>query len=367
MSAFLLPRTDPAQAPMPLILIRADASPAKGTGHVMRCLALAEALRAQGARAAFACMEITPALAGRLRDEGIDLHLLDGDDATATLALGNRLDAAALVVDSYWLDAGWRRTVRPGFRAVLALDDLADTDLHADMVWNPASRAADLPYDRRAPGAGRLFGPAFLLLRAEIRRAANASRPPPDQRDTILLTFGGSDPAGLTVPVVKRLAPALPPGVRLEVVAGGSNPALDCVTAACARHAGRIALHVDSRRIGALMAGCGLAITAGGGTVAELAALATPCLLAIVADNQAPAGEDARARGWAAVIDGRGDRAAAADAIATMALSLWADPARRLDLSRRITMDGIDGLGADRVAAALLARLAAGPARTGQN
>lgn len=351
---------------MPLILIRADASPAKGTGHVMRCLALAEALRAHGGRVAFTSMEITPALAERLRDEGFDLHGLDGDDATATLTLGRRLDAAALVVDSYWLDAGWRRAVRPGFRTVLALDDLADTDLHADLVWNPAPRAADLPYHHRAPGAQRLFGPAFLLLRGEIRRAADAPRPPPDRRDAILLTFGGSDPAGLTVPVVKRLAPGLPPGVRLDVVAGGSNPALDCVTAACARFAGQVALHVDSRRIGALMAGCGLAVTAGGGTVAELAALATPCLLAIVADNQVPAADDARARGWAAVIDGRGDRTAAADAIAAKALSLWADPAHRLDLSRRITMDGIDGLGAGRVAAALLARLAAAPDRTGR-
>lgn len=343
---------------MPLILIRADASPTKGTGHIMRCLALAEALREQGADAAFAAAEITDALTARLTDEGFTPHRLAGDDADATLALAQRLDAAALAVDSYWLDADWRRRVRAGFTGpILALDDLADTDLHANLVWNPAPDAASLPYARIAPGAQLLSGPRFLLLRQEIRSAAKAPRPPLSDRTRVLLTFGGSDPAGLTVPVVKRLAPALPPGVYLDVVAGGSNPALDCIQATCARFPGTVRLHIDSREMGRLMAVCGLAVTAGGGTVAELAALATPCLLAVVADNQAPAAEDASRRGWAAVIDARGDRAHAADAIATRTLSLWTDGAERARLAKAITMDGIDGQGAPRLAAALLDRL----------
>ncbi len=343
---------------MSLILIRADASPAKGTGHVMRCLALAEALREQGADPAFAAAEMTDAVAARLADDGFVLHRLGTDDADATLDLVRRLRAVALVVDSYWLDAEWRRQVRVGIDGpILALDDLADTDLHADLVWNPSSGGATLPYDRIAPGATLLSGPRYLLLRREIRSVAAAARKPLIERDRILLTFGGSDPAGLTVPVVKRLGPALPPGLHLDVVAGGSNPALDCVRAACARFPSTVRLHIDSREMGQLMAGCGLAVTAGGGTVAELAVLATPCLLTIVADNQAPAAADADRRGWAAVIDARGDRTDAADAIAARTLSLWADPAERARLARAITMDGIDGLGAPRLAAALLDRL----------
>ncbi|MFV3129327.1 UDP-2,4-diacetamido-2,4,6-trideoxy-beta-L-altropyranose hydrolase [Niveispirillum sp. KHB5.9] len=340
-----------------LVLIRADASPAKGTGHIMRCLALAEALRDQGAEVAFATAEITPSLAGRLADEGFAHHSLAGDDPAELLDLARRLGASGLVVDSYWLDADWRAAVRPGFRVVLALDDLADRALSADLVWNPAPGAAGLPYGTIAPGAELLAGEPYLLLRREIRLAAAGPCLALAERVSILLTFGGSDPAGLTVPVVKRLAPLLSVGVRLDVVAGGSNPALECITAACGRFADRVRLHVDSREMGALMAAAGLAVTAGGGTVAELAALGVPSLLAVVADNQVPAADDARARGWAAVIEARGDRVAAADAIVAKALALWANLSARSELARRIAAGGIDGQGAERVAKALLKRL----------
>lgn len=341
----------------PLVLIRADASPAKGTGHIMRCLALAEALRGQGAEPVFASLEITPSLRTRLADEGFSHQALTGDDAAELLDLARRLGASGLVVDSYWLDAGWRSAVRPGFKAVLALDDLADRALYADLVWNPAPGAAALPYEGLAPGARLLAGERYLLLRREIALAAAAPRPALAERTCILLTFGGSDPAGLTVPVVKRLAPLLPAGVRLEVVAGGSNPALDCIRAACARFPDNVRLQVDSRQMGALMAAAGLAVTAGGGTVAELAALGVPSLLAVVADNQVPAADDARARGWAAVLEARADRAAVANAIAGTALDLWADLPARAELARRIAAGGIDGQGAERVAKVLLERL----------
>lgn len=343
---------------MVLVLIRADASPAKGTGHIMRCLALAEALRDQGDRVAFVTAEITPSLAGRLHEDGWGHFSVTGNDPAAILDLSGRLHADVLVVDSYWLDGDWRAAVRPGFRVVLAMDDLADRPLYADLVWNPSPLAHTLPYDRLAPDAACLFGDAYLLLRREIARAASGPRLPLADRDSILLTFGGSDPAGLTVPMVKRLAPALPIGTHLDVVAGGSNPALDCIRATCARFPDQVRLHVDSRRMGELMAGAGLAVTAGGGTVAELAALAVPTLLVVVADNQAPAADDAQAKGWAAVIDARGDRAAT-DAIADRTLLLWSDLPARTTLSHRIAAGGIDGRGAERVAAALRTHLSA--------
>ncbi len=341
------------------VLIRADASPAKGTGHVMRCLALAEALRDQGASPVFATREITSSLRARLLDDGFDHHALTDDGPGTVLALATGLGAAGLVVDSYWLDADWRAAVRPGFRAVLALDDLADRMLFADLVWNPAPGAAALPYGALAPDATLLAGAPYLLLRREIRRASAAAPLPLTARTRILLTFGGSDPAGLTVPVVKRLAPSLPSGVWLDVVAGGSNSALHCIRAACARFPDKVRLHIDSREMGSLMAAAGLCLTAGGGTVAELASLGVPSLLAVVADNQAPAADDARTQGWAAVVEARGDRANAADLISAKALDLWADLAARQDLSQRIAAGGMDGQGAARVAAALLSRMTA--------
>jgi len=352
-----------ALSPPALVLIRADAAPEIGTGHVMRCLALAEALRDQGADAAFCGSRITPALVERLTTDGFAHHRIDaGNDAADMLALYHRIGASALVVDSYWLDSDWRAAMRQAGGPVLALDDLADRSLFADLVWNPSPHADALPYERLAPGAGLLLGDAHVLIRREIRDLISAPRPALDERQRMLVTFGGSDPAGLTVPVIKRLAPLLPAGIGLDVVVGGSNPALSCCRAAAARFPA-VALHVDTREMGRLIAGCGLAITAGGGTVAELAALATPCLLVAVADNQAAAAADANTRGWAAVLDARTlDKADAATAVTEKALQLWGALPTRAALSQQIA--GIDGQGAPRVAKALLELIAAYKARS---
>jgi UDP-2,4-diacetamido-2,4,6-trideoxy-beta-L-altropyranose hydrolase len=348
----LVAMSAPSLAPT-LVLIRADAAPDIGTGHVMRCLALAEALRDQGAMAAFCGNRITPALVERLATDGFVHHLIDAEnDAADMLALYRRLGARALVVDSYWLDADWRAAMRQTGGPVLALDDLADRPLFADLVWNPSPQAHTLPYDCLVPGAALLLGDAHVLIRREIRDLISAPRPHLNARDRMLVTFGGSDPAGLTVPVIKRLAPLLPDGIGLDVVVGGSNPALACCRAAAARFPA-VTLHVDTREMGRLIADCGLAITAGGGTVAEMAALATPCLLVAVADNQAASAADADTRGWAVVLDARGlGKADAASSVADKAQQLWADLPARADLSRRIA--GIDGQGAPRVARALL-------------
>lgn len=337
----------------PLVLIRADASPAIGTGHVMRCLALAEALGDANADVAFCGTSITEALRNRLAAAGFAHHAIDpADDAAATQTLYRRLGAAALVVDSYTLDAEWRRQVHQTATPVLALDDLADRPLHADLVWNPSPQATAGPYAQLAPGAVTLLGDAHVLIRREIRDLIRSERPPLADRGRILVTFGGSDPAGLTVPLVKALAPALPAGLMLDVVVGGSNPNLACCQAAAGRFA-NVALHVDTNAMGALIAGCGLAISAGGGTVAEMAALATPILLVVVADNQAATAADAQARGWAMPLDARGrPRGDVAVQIRDRALALWADGPKREALSRAIA--GIDGQGAPRVAAALL-------------
>jgi len=287
----------------------------------MRCLALAEALRDQGATVVFASVEMTAALLVRIKEEGFSHHPLSCDNSADIVAFSQQFGASGLVVDSYCLDSDWRAAVRSAFDCVLALDDLADRPLHADLVWNPAPNAAALPYARLAPQAHLLAGDDYVLLRRDIRMMVETTRQPLSERRRILVTFGGSDPAGLTVPVVKRLAPALPDSVFLDVVAGGSNPALDCIRAACARFPAQVTLHIDTRTMGTLMAASGLCISAGGGTIAELAALGVPSILTIVANNQAAAARDALQRGWATVIDARGDRATAADAITHMALS----------------------------------------------
>ncbi|HYC02665.1 MAG TPA: UDP-2,4-diacetamido-2,4,6-trideoxy-beta-L-altropyranose hydrolase [Azospirillaceae bacterium] len=342
------------------ILIRADASPAMGAGHVMRCLALAEALVELGRPCRFLAAGLPEALRARLERAGFGVQMLAAEpggpadrDATLELARG----AAALVLDGYHFGADYRAALAASGRPVLAFDDLCTLpSLHASMVVNPSPAALSMPYAAAAPGADLLLGPAYAPLRREFRDALAIPLPPLADRRSLLLTFGGSDPPGLTVPVVKRLAPDLPDGMTLEVVIGGANPRRACVEAAVARFPDRARLHVETERMGELMRCCGLAVAAAGGTLGELAALRVPTLLVPIADNQRPSAAAAAAAGAVVMVDGCAENAAGA--VVATALSLWQDPARRAALADRMAVGGVDGQGAVRIAAALAARLA---------
>ncbi|CAO3435750.1 UDP-2,4-diacetamido-2,4,6-trideoxy-beta-L-altropyranose hydrolase [Azospirillum endophyticum] len=355
---------------MAVILIRADASPTIGTGHVMRCLAVAEALRDQGHEALFAAVESTPAIDRRLAAEGFRHLSIAGPvgeaaDLAATRSLLRREHGTAVMLDGYRFGEAYRAGLQAAGARVLAWDDLGDgTPLHADLVVNAAPRAAALPYGEMAPGAVLLLGPGYAPLRREVRLAAREPRRSIADRPVLLVTFGGSDPLGLTGPVLKALAEALakggrdgllPNGCRIVAVVGGSNPrAAEVAELAVRLGPDMVSVEIDCPRMGALMADCGLAVSAGGGTMGELAALAVPTLLVVTADNQAMASGDAAELGWCAAVDARGGAPTeAAAAIAERTLALWADIGQRQRMQDAAAALPLDGEGAIRIAGAL--------------
>ncbi|TWB18974.1 UDP-2,4-diacetamido-2,4,6-trideoxy-beta-L-altropyranose hydrolase [Nitrospirillum amazonense] len=355
---------------MNTILIRADATASMGTGHVMRCLSVAEALRERGVSPLFAAVDLPPALARRLDAAGFGVMMLAGPaggeaDVTSLAEQVRRHDARVLILDGYHFDDAYRAGLAGLGVPVMAFDDGPGTrPLHARLIVNPGAAVDQAVYRATNPDAVLALGPAYAPLRAEFRRARGQALPPLDQRRRLLLTFGGTDPAGLTLPCLKRLAPALPDGVGLDVVVGGSNPNTDCIRTAGDRYPNTV-VHVETPRMADLMREAGLALSAAGGTLGELACLAVPTLLVVVADNQASSAGAVAASAKARVIDARGmDKAEAAERVTTAALALWADADARATLSRRIGQGGdgqgvggqvVDGLGAMRIADALLA------------
>lgn len=340
---------------MSRILVRADATPEIGTGHVMRCLAVAEALSDLGHDIVFAMARSTPAIDARLSGAGFRRLAIPGPpagladlEATATAAR----DAVAVILDGYGFDETYRAGLRRSGARVAVFDDLADrAALHADVVVNPAPQAAALPYAAIAPEALLLLGPAYAALRREVREAASAPRRSLEERRTVLVTFGGSDPLGLTLPCVERLVRLLPDDVRILVAIGGSTSDADVVLRSVAGFGARVEPHLDSPAMGRLMARAGLAVSAAGGTTAELCALGVPTVLVTVADNQAPAAAEVGAAGWCVPVDGRLDDAAVR--IAGAAVRLWHDVPERLRMTEA-TRRLVDGQGAMRIARAIL-------------
>lgn len=335
----------------PVVLIRADAGFRMGMGHVARCRAIAEALVDEGAEIAFVSVDPPAAAVSSFAACGSRFHASAGPagspaDLERTLKVAEEIGARVVLLDGYHFDEAFRVGLRRSGAFLATLDDLGDARaLHADLVINPAPRAVDHPYDRIAPGARLLLGPAFAPLRREFREALRLPSPPLVERRSILISFGGSDPLGLTIPTTRAALAILPDDVSFLVLVGGGANDAERTAAELSAMSSRVEVRVDARDVARLMTRAGLAISAAGGTVAELAAMSVPAVLVVVADNQEPA---SRSLG-----DGFSVVPPEPATIAARAAELWADPIRRAAMSLALR-DRVDGSGAARIARALV-------------
>ncbi len=330
----------------------------------MRCLAMAEALAARGIAPVFASVALTTALRDRIGRSGAVDRLLEAPprvaadgpgsraDAAWTADLVQELDAPLLLIDG--LDFGpayFDRVAKAGAR-LAAFDDLArGPRLPVHLVINPSPAADPTRYADLAPAARHLLGPRYLPLRTEFVTAAATGVVPLAARRRVLLSFGGSDVLGLTLPVLERLVTALPAAVGIDVVVGGSHPGKAEIAAQARVWHPRVVVHVDTDRIAALMTTAGLAVSAAGGTAGELAAMQVPTILVVTADNQRPGAWAARQAGLADGIDAEAGEGGPAE-IAGLAARRWQDlPGRQARADR---LHGVvDVHGASRIADAL--------------
>lgn len=341
-------------------LFRADASPAMGTGHVMRCLALAEGLRDLGHECHFLLAEGISSIEQRVAAEGVVLSHIDDPTqdtaAEATCRYAAWIDARGIIVDGYQFSAHWRENLRRTGRPVLSFYDFApEGALGADIVLCP-SLDLTVPAIRQATvGALWLCGPAYVLLRRDLRRVLAEPPIPWSERQSLLVTFGGSDPAGLTQPVVLGLVDPPLPGMRLEVVIGGGVRDREKLASELSRLCPGVVAHVDAPNLGTLMRQAGLAVSAAGTTIGELAAFGVPSAIVVVADNQVDGARQAAAKGWCRMLDVRASPSA--EAVIDLARRLWADDKGRGAMA--LCASGtIDGKGVTRVCDALTAAAA---------
>jgi len=335
----------------PVVLIRADAGFRMGMGHVARCRAIAEALIEEGAEVVFVSVDPPVAAVSSFAARGCRFRASVGPagsfaDLERTLVVAEETGARIILLDGYHFDEVFRAGLRRSGAFLATLDDLGDgCALHADLVVNPAPRAVDRPYDRIAPGARLLLGPAFAPLRREFREALRLPSPSLVERRSVLVSFGGSDPLGLTSPTTEAALAVMPDDVSFLVLVGGGANDAERTAAELSAMSSRVEVRVDARDVARLMTRAGLAISAAGGTVGELAAMAVPAVLVVVADNQEPASRS--------LVDGFVVVPPHPAMIAARAAELWADPTRRTAMSLALR-DRVDGLGAVRIARAVL-------------
>ncbi len=306
------------------VVFRVEANRKVGSGHLHHCLQLADELADHELRFLLRdCDEFVPELLDRYgyrwreeRDLSADLRELSGPGPN--LVVND-------VLDTEEQDILAERAL--GFK-VVNVEDLGPGARFADWVVNALYPIGD------DAGEGSAWGPRYATLRSEF-----FDLPPKEIRadpKRVLITFGGTDPAGLALRCANLLAGALSQEVRVVTGPAGSREGFPEV------------VDVASEQVSMaeeLMA-ADLAITSAGRTVYEAAATGTPVV--VLAANAREATHAHLGYESGVVFLGIGSLAEDEYIVQTVE-RLLGDAELRRELSGRLRAS-IDGLGAARIA-----------------
>ena len=294
------------------VVFRADASRAIGSGHVTRCLTLAESLREGGAQVAFVARRHEGNLNALLRTRGFEVAELSvrqsslpkeqgahadwvgagwEDDARETAAAIRALGARAdwLVVDHYGLDHRWEAALRAEAAQILVIDDLADRRHDCDLLLDQ-NLVTDITtrYTGKVPErCTRLLGPRYALLQPVYADLHRRAAPRTGRVRRICIYFGAADRYGVTQMALRAFLDLGIAGIEVDVViedavADAASPVV------CAAEHPNVKVHGRTPTLAHLLAHADLAIGAAGATSWERLCLGLPALVITLADNQRP-------------------------------------------------------------------------------
>ena len=350
------------------VVFRVDAGHLIGSGHVMRCLTLADVLAAKGARCRFIIRAHDGHLAGLIERRGFAADVLplrqpplpfsepgyaawlgadwqtDANETLAAMAFGK---PDWLVIDHYAIDRRWEASLRNHCGRLLVIDDLADREHDCDLLLDQNVVAdAESRYDRLLPpSCGRIIGPRYALLHPAYAdlHASMAVRQGPIRR--VMLFFGGSDLPNVTGKALSAIVPMLDGTFHLDVVITAASPhAADIRRQADGLT--NVTLHESLPTLSPLIASTDLAIGAGGATSLERCCLGVPSIIVTLAANQRPGAAELHRRGLVEWLGDDDD--VSSDALAAAvgaALNKGCDEAMS---GRCLAL--LDGRGAERVA-----------------
>jgi UDP-2,4-diacetamido-2,4,6-trideoxy-beta-L-altropyranose hydrolase len=336
------------------IVFRVDASLKIGTGHVMRCLTLADRLQQHGATPSFICHEEPGNLIALIRSRGYEAHILSAatDDVEGSATHLAKVRPDWVIVDHYGLAKDWESAARQHAGRIFAIDDLADRNHDCDLLLDQnLYDGVEQSYAARVPGDCRqLIGPRYALLRPEFAqfrsRVTRSARPV----SRLLVNFGGVDSTNETARILGVLSELVPASVPIDVVIGPSNPHGEQLKALVSDRL-TSTLHVGTDRMAELMSQADAFIGAGGSTTWERFCLGLPSLVIAIAENQIPTSQHL---GKCGAIDyiGRGSELTA-DTLRAAVSRFLSDHEGRSKMAE-LGMQLVDGHGAERVSNCLL-------------
>ena len=257
------------------LIIRSDANACIGAGHAMRCLAIGQSWQAAGGRVVFVMAPSTPSIEERLVQRRIEVISIpdapgSDEDVEHLTGIAQKNGAEWIVVDGYHFHENYQSVIKQAVHKLLLVDDTGNRGRYlADIVLNQNINAEPAMYLNRESYTHLLLGTDYVMLRQEFQRWRRWKRTFPAKATKLLITLGGSDPEGLTLPVTSALSEFVADGIEVRVVLGGSNPRAGELQRIVTKIGTRIQVHTNVTDMAAVMADSDLAIICGGGTLWE--------------------------------------------------------------------------------------------------
>ena len=291
------------------IVFRTDSSISMGSGHLMRCLTLANELRGYGAEIMFVSRKHPGNLIYRLEEAAYSVYYLpeppelqanysddyaewlgvtQEKDARETLAALNGQHYDWLVVDHYGLDITWEMVVRSAVNKILVIDDLANRSHDCDIILDQNYFGATTQgrYKSLVPNFCKgLFGPRYALIHSNYATMRNFLLPRDGQIRRVLVFFGASDQENQTAKLLVALTHPNLSHLVVDVVIGANHSDPEGIAKIVSKRAGTN-LHQNLRSLVGLMVRVDLFIGAGGTTTWERMSLGLPSLVISIAENQ---------------------------------------------------------------------------------
>lgn len=226
------------------IVFRLDSSNLIGSGHVMRCLALANALRERKVKVQFICRNLIGNSIRVIKQNGFEvIELINKpniqweQDAKETISYLKQMEKPDWIfLDHYNLDIKWENEIRPFVNQIAVIDDLAnrqhDCDLLIDQNYYDKKTCR---YSNLVPkSCTKFIGPRYALLRSEFKEARSLLKVRSGEVQQILVFLGGNDVGNVTSFVLSAIEEIpLLNNKEMHVVVGGSNPNRDKIREKC--------------------------------------------------------------------------------------------------------------------------------------
>ena len=315
-----------------MICFRVDSGWAIGTGHLMRCLSLADTFKKRGFDCVFLCRDHEGNAAGLVVAQGHQFRLLgpatgaDSKDQATWIGCDMMQDAAetaaaisdicgeagaqVLFVDHYGISARWEQALRTSCRRLAVLDDLNDRPHDCDLLVDQNLGKTANCYDGLVPRhAIVLAGAGFAPIRPEFaqeRPQSLALRSRGELKRRVFVAYGGMDAdnsSALTIAAIEQLRrrPEFA-DIAADVVISSRAPHVDVLRRIIADVGPHIRLHVDTPDVARLMSHAVVSCGGGGVTALERCVVGLPTIMLIQADNQQQMGDSIEGSGAGHVI-----------------------------------------------------------------